>query len=161
LAEWILRNKGNDYLPFGSLSAARSLDEWRSERIESADRRAAHVARQHAEVHAKAARLTAKRDNAIHRQRAAQARKQNVEQIIKRLEALIPEARLHLIAADETIPLGALSKAVIDSLIDAVQQSTSDDRNRLLRRIDRRQSGIWKVLRRRLGEVRTRQLEQT
>jgi hypothetical protein len=153
LAEWMLRNKGNDYLPFGSMSAARSLDEWHSERIESADRRAAHIARQHAEDHAKAARLTAKRDNATHRQQAAQIRKQDVEQIIKRLEALSPEARLHLIATDETIPLGALSKALIDSLIDAVQQATSDERNRLLRRIDRRQSGIWKVLRKRLEEI--------
>ena len=31
LAEWIFRNKGNDYLPFGSASAARSLAEWRLE----------------------------------------------------------------------------------------------------------------------------------
>jgi len=30
LADWILRNRGNDWLPFGDYTGARSLDEWRS-----------------------------------------------------------------------------------------------------------------------------------
>jgi hypothetical protein len=152
LAEWIFRNKGNDYLPFGSMSAARSLAEWRFEKIQRASRRGAHIARQQAEVDAKAAALLAKHDKAIHRGRVAQARKQDVEQLIKRLQALTPEARLQLIANDESIPLGALPKAMISSLIEAAQQSTSENRNRLLRRIDRRQSGLWKALRNRLAE---------
>jgi hypothetical protein len=152
LAEWIFRNKGNDYLPFGSMSAARSLAEWRFEQIQRASRRGAHIARQQAEVDAKAAALLAEHDKAIHRGRVAQARKQDVEQLIKRLQALTPEARLQLIAKDESIPLGALPKAMISSLIEAAQQSTSENRNRLLRRIDRRQSGLWKVLRNRLAE---------
>jgi hypothetical protein len=64
----------------------------------------------------------------------------------------MPEARLQLIAEDESIPLGALPKAMISSLIEAAQQSTSETRNRLLRRFDRRQTGPWKVLRNRLAE---------
>jgi hypothetical protein len=150
LAEWIFRNKGNDYLPFGSLSAARSLAEWRFEEIQRASRRGARVASQQAEANAEAAVLFAKHDQAIHRARLAQMRKQEVEQLIKRLQALTPEARLQLIANDETIPLGALPKAVISSLIEAVEKSTSENRNSLLRRIDRRQSGPWKMLRNRL-----------
>jgi hypothetical protein len=150
LADWIFRNKGNDYLPFGSMSAARSLAEWRFEEIQRAGRRAAHAARQQAAVDAKAAVVLAKQDQAIHRARLAHIRKQEVEQLIKRIQALTPEARLQLIANDETIPLGALPKAVISNLIEAVEQSTSENRNSLLRRIDRRQSGLWKVLRNRL-----------
>lgn len=150
LAEWIFRNKGNDYLPFGSMSTARSLTEWHFEQKQLASRRGGHIARQQAEVDAKAAKLLAKHDKAIYRGRAAQARKQEVEQLIKRLQALTPEDRLQLIAKDESIPLGALPKAMISSLIEAAQQSTSENRKTLLRRIDRRQSGLWKALRNRL-----------
>lgn len=150
LTEWIFRNKGNDYLPYGSMSAARCLAEWRFEEIQRASRRSAHVARLQTEVDAKATVLLAKRDEANHRARLAQMRKQEVEQLIERLQALTPEARLQLIANDETIPLGALTKSVISGLIEAVEQSTSENRNSLLRRIDRRQSGLWKVLRNRL-----------
>jgi hypothetical protein len=146
LADWIFRNKGNDYLPFGSMSAAHSLADWRFEQIQRANCRRAHIARQQAEVDTKAAVLLARHDN------RRQARKQDVEQLIKRLQALTPEARLQLIAKDESIPLGALPEAMISSLIEAAQQSTGENRNRLLRRIDRRQSGLWKVLRNRLAE---------
>ena len=36
LADWVLRNRGNDWLPFGDYTSARSLDEWRSGRLPKA-----------------------------------------------------------------------------------------------------------------------------
>jgi hypothetical protein len=154
LAEWIFRNKGNEYLPFGSLTTARSLAEWRIEQVQRASRREAHNTRHQAEVDAKAAARRAQHDQTINRGRMAQARKRDVELLIKRLQALTPEALLQLIAMDESIPLGALPEKIISSLLEAAQQSSSENRSRLLRRIDRRQSGLWKVLRNRLAESR-------
>jgi hypothetical protein len=150
LADWIFRNKGNNYyLPFGFSSAARSLDEWRAEQAQKAEKAERWKARQKAEAEA---RLVERQEWAIRRRKSSQASKQEIERFIRHLESLTPEARFFEVAHNETMPLEALSTEMVSSLVEAVPQSTSEVRHRLLARIDRRQSAPWKQLRKLIRE---------
>jgi len=151
LDNWILLNRGNnDYLPFGSMTSARSLDEWRVEQTRKSARRAANAVHQKAEAARKLERAQSRQDEAIRRKAESGLRKQRLQELIKRLEAMVPADRLETIAYDATIPLGALPESLIYASLDAASQLENETRVALNKRIDRRQSGAWRELRKRL-----------
>lgn len=57
LAAWIFDHRGNDYLPFGSMTTARTVAEWRSEQARKPAHRPAHEERHGQLIDAKIAAL--------------------------------------------------------------------------------------------------------
>ena len=98
LADWMLRNSGNKYVPFGSLTAAHSLVQWHDEQLQKARRCAAYVERQ---ANEQAERNLERQTRAWRRQNDAQARKQALAIFIEHFERMSPVERLTFIAERE------------------------------------------------------------
>ena len=161
LANWILRNRGNDYLPFGSMTSAGSLDEWRMEQSRRAARQAAHVKRQESNATEKADRVRSNQDRVEQRKIMSKSRKHALDDLLKQLEAMAPEKRLAYIAHNPAVPLEAFPEAFIESLLQVVASIDDMTRAELLKRIDRRTDRRWNELSMRLrspppGQMRMR-----
>ena len=150
VANWILRNRGNDYLPFGSMTSAGSLDEWRMEQSRRAARRAAHAKRQESNATEKAGRVRSIQDRVERRKAASKSRKHALSYLFKQMEAMAPAERLAFIAQSPSVPLEALPEALLESLSQAATSIDVKMRAELLKRIDRRTDRRWKELRMKL-----------
>jgi len=100
--------------------------------------------------HNKAERILARHKVAEERRLQAPARKAHLATLLAELQSLSPEARLLRVARDDSIPLGALPNELIVSSLSGTAALDTQAREALLRRIDRRQAGVWKELRQRL-----------
>ncbi len=155
LSDWMLRNRGNDWLPFGSHTGARSLDEWRREQSRNARRYADHVERQASEQQTKEERARERKNRTAQRKKQSAMRKEEIATLIRSLDQIDPVERLRVIASNDALPFGALPEALIATSLDGVDGLDYDLCLALLHRIDRRRRGSWKNLHKAL-EVRCR-----
>ncbi len=146
LSDWILRNRGNDWLPFGNFTGARSLDEWHLEQFHKTSRHTAHVERQSSGQHAKKEQARERKNSPAQRKEQSAMRKKKLTALMRSLEQMDPVERLRFIANNDALPLGALPDALIATSLDGVDELGYDLRLVLLRRIDRRRRGSWKSL---------------
>ncbi len=152
LANWILCNRGNDYLPFGSMTSARSLEQWRVEQSRKAANKTAHVERQENYAKVKADRVRSNQDQVEQRKAASKSRKHTLDALLIQIEAMAPSECLSFIVRNPSVPLEVFPEAVIGSLLQAVASIDDKKRAELLKRIDRRTDCRWKVLRMRLRQ---------
>jgi hypothetical protein len=151
LANWIFSHRGNDYLPFGRMSSARTVAEWHECEARKPVRRAAHEERHRLLAYAKAQRQQERKEKAELRRQQGLARKNAIETLVATFTAMAPVERLDMIARDTSVPLGALPGALIVSCLKAAPHLPAQARLALTRRIDRRQARHWKQLRQRLA----------
>ena len=149
LADWLLRNRGrNNYLPFGFMTAARSLAEWYSEQKETEKRHEAQLLRESREQEAKARRLQTAQDLHVARRKRSAQRKRQLTVILAQLRETPAQKRLAFIAKRRTLPLEAIPNDLIEPSVTTAHLLEPVLRASLLKRIDRRKTGVWKVLRR-------------
>ena len=151
LAEWIFLHRGNDYLPFGSMTSARTVAEWREREARKPARRAAHEDRHRLLADTKARRLQERMEKAELRRQQGLTRKPSIEKLVAAIAAMAPADRLDLIARDTSVPLGALPEALIASCLEAAEHLPAPARLALARHIGTRQARHWRQLRQRLG----------
>ena len=150
LVAWVLRNRGNMYLPFGMITSARTLPDWVAQEATKPLRRVAHE-EHHRYLHAmKLTRVNWRRERVQIRRREAADRKTQIGDLLAKITAMDPIDRLTLLAADYSIPLGAIPENLIILCLEAADKLSNEVRIDLARRIDRRQSRHWKELRARL-----------
>jgi hypothetical protein len=148
LADWALRNRGrNDYIPFGRMTAARSLEQWRREQ----DLRAAHRELQRYRVQeqkeAKAQRAKDAAERSFLRTVASRARHEELLRHLDELRGRNARDRLLYIAAATDLPLEFIPHDLIVECTSAAQSLDRAYREVLLKRIDRRSRTIWRRLR--------------
>jgi hypothetical protein len=152
LADWVLRNKGrNGYLPFGSSTAARSLEGWRVEQQLRATRRVAHHLKEQEQRVAKLKRIEERAKLAavrtLERRENSKERQVQISARVGQLRDVDCSTRLSVLASDTSLPLEAIPAALIVECIGAARNLDNKTKQTLLRRIDRRQGRIWKDLR--------------
>ena len=152
LAEWALRNRGrNDYVPFGSMTSARSLEQWHAEQRARSVRRASQREREQEQEFAKHQRVARAEARSGERRQASEQRHVDLQGRLERLKSLDVSARLRALATDTELPLEFIPT---DLIVDSLSVATSLDqatRKALLKRIDRRRGQHWESLRAALG----------
>jgi hypothetical protein len=143
LANWVLQNRGgNLYLPYGGQTYARNHDEYLEERRASRLRYQDHLDRQKKQQEAKKLCEEKRAEDHISRREASKERAERVTSFNAELTTIPVSLRLDVIAKSD-MPLEAISE---DLLVDATNAVTSlgvETRLSLIRRIDRRNRGIW------------------
>jgi hypothetical protein len=145
---WVLGNKGrNEYLPFGSITTARTLEEWRLEQRLRADRQAAHHSREQEQRVAKLKRAEQSAARTAKRKQASRQRHAQFDVEIAKLRGLNAAQRLLFLASESGLPLEVVPSDLIGECFSAVGSLDDNVRETLLKRIDRRHGRIWKQLR--------------
>jgi hypothetical protein len=148
LAEWIVRNRGrNEYLPFGSRTSARSLEEWHTEQEMRQLYREELRLVQEQQKKEKIERKQRAIERVTQRKHESRERHAHIERQLVELRAVQGCQRLSLIARDTSLPLEKIPPSLIVECIDAVQVLDEETKQTLLRRIDRRRRRVWKNLR--------------
>ena len=144
LANWIFRHSSNSYLPFGTSTSARSLEEYHAERKHIAERRRL---RQEQEEFAKAERIRLAKEKRVRRKREYAQRKKRLRTKLARLRSMPHEDRLAAIADEDDLPLEAIPNDLLNQCLVMADHLPNEVRQKLLQRMDRRNRGIWKALR--------------
>lgn len=148
MADWILRNRGgNNYLPFGFMTAARSLDGWYSERASKKKRYEVHLGREQHEQDSKKRRTRAAQERHIARHEQSAEHKKQLISIVEQLRSMPPYDRLVFISEQSNFPLEAIPNDLLEACVNTAHSLRGNAREMLLERIDRRNSGVWKKLR--------------
>ncbi|MDF1658777.1 MAG: hypothetical protein P1U58_14275 [Verrucomicrobiales bacterium] len=153
LADWILRNSKNDYVPFGdNHGGVQSLDEYQLYQLRKFAKQRNHEERDKALQEARKERIRQRAAAARRRERHARKRSAERKQFLEALESKSLLERLEHIAKDEQRPVEfypefyALQAAVrLEKLPDELLKA-------LQKKLDRRNRGKWGALNRRIRE---------
>ena len=147
LTAWALLNRGrNDYIPFGRMTSARSLDEWHIEQRVREEWREIQRDRIVSERGAKARRVQEAAQRHLDRQEASKHRHTELQLRLHRLRTLHPLERLNYIATNIDLPLEFIPRDVIWECVAVAASLDDKTRELLLRRIGRRRGKAWKSL---------------
>jgi hypothetical protein len=148
LADWVLRNRGrNDYVPFGRMTSARSLSEWRIEQEHRGQWRELQRFREQEQKEAKARRAREARQRSEQRKEASEARHKDLQRCMDELQKLTGSERLKNIATARDLPLEFIPEELLEGCMLAAASIDAETKQLLLKRIDRRRRKIWRDLR--------------
>jgi len=151
LASWILANRNNQWSPFGTLSSARTLNEYRSERERRKQRRLSHLEREAVLRQRKEDDAQRRQQQAILRCAEGKRRAGRLRGYLEQLEAMSFYQRLRFLAVDRSFPLEAIPACLIAPTLPQVPELPAEIRDALLSRLDRRRTRRWRQLRTALG----------
>ena len=153
LANWILKNRGrNDYLPFGSSTHARNLEEWNLEKALKQKQRQDREAQQ--KEQRVQSLLRVKKRAADHSSRVQKGRERGARRdaAIKSILSLPLVRRLESLARDWPFPLESFPTSEVPVAREILTQLDTESRLQLVGRIGRRR-GFWGRLRRDLERI--------
>jgi hypothetical protein len=148
LADWVLKNRGrNEYVPFGRMTPARSLDDWHVEQKHRAQRREIRRLREEEQKDTKARRTREAREQSEERKEASAVRHKNLLACVDIIQALTGIERLQYIATNNDLPLEFIPEDLIRRCVSVATSLDAATKHKLLTRIDRRRRKIWRDLR--------------
>lgn len=146
LADWILSNGSNSW----TRSSVRNLLDPHRERELRQARRLAYLEHEALQRKRKEDKAREAQERASLRQADAKMRAARLKALLAELEAMGFQERLALLAIDATIPLEAVPDNLITPCLPTVQELPEELRGALLARLDCRNAGRWRKLRRAL-----------
>lgn len=131
LVDWSIQNRGNDYIPFGRFSKARSLTEFETLREMRRLRAEANKERALEAQQTRARRLEAKRSNAPIRKAKYEERRRMHRRTMQWLTQLAPIERFRWLSVQNRWPLPALAPALFVPHDMVIAELTPTQRARL------------------------------